>query len=382
MSTRFTFQALPDFLQQALKEMNITEPTDIQEKMIPEALEGQSLIARSQTGTGKTMAYLLPILSKLDPSKKAIQGIILAPTQELAMQIVGVAKELIGNEPFDIGAFIGGANVNRQIEKLKKQKPHLVVGTPGRLLELMQMKKLKVNDVATVTVDEADRMLAEKSSWDAVSEISKRIGRDKQFLFVSATIPENLTEKTALFAPFTVQIEASGELVNNENVAHMYLECEARDKIDTVRKLIHAESIEKGIVFVNQLERLAETTEKLKYRGIKAAALSSDHTKQDREKVLKAFRQGDLHILVATDIAARGLDVEDVTHIIQLDAPAEADSYLHRAGRTGRVGKAGQVITLLEKHQGYKIEQLKRDLELTLEKVFLRKGRLEKERKV
>lgn len=246
----------------------------------------------------------------------------------------------------------------------------------------MQMKKLKVNDVATVTVDEADRMLAEKSSWDAVSEISKRIGRDKQFLFVSATIPENLTEKTALFAPFTVQIEASGELVNNENVTHMYLECEARDKIDTVRKLVHAEEIEKGIVFVNQLERLAETTEKLKYRGIKAAALSSDHTKQERENVLRAFRQGDLHILVATDLAARGLDVEDVTHIIQLDAPAEADSYLHRAGRTGRVGKAGQVITLLEKHQGYKIGQLERDLKLTPEKVFLRKGRLEKDLKV
>lgn len=121
MSTRFTFQDLPDFLQQSLKDMNITEPTDIQEKMIPEAMDGQSLIARSQTGTGKTMAYLLPILSKLDPSKKAIQGIILAPTQELAMQIVGVAKQLIGNEPFDIGAFIGGANVNRQIEKLKNK---------------------------------------------------------------------------------------------------------------------------------------------------------------------------------------------------------------------------------------------------------------------
>ncbi|MCM2675436.1 DEAD/DEAH box helicase [Shouchella plakortidis] len=263
------------------------------------------------------------------------------------------------------------------MDKLKKQKPHIAVGTPGRILELIQLKKLKLKDVLCVTVDEADRMLAEKSSWDAVTEISKRIGRDKQFLFVSATIPETLSEKTATFAPFTVQIEATGQLVNTEQVSHYYVECEARDKIDTVRKLIYAEDIQKGIVFVNQLERLTETTEKFKYRGLKAASLSSDSSKQEREKVLKAFRQGELHILVATDIAARGLDVDDVTHIIQLDAPSEADSYLHRSGRTGRVGKSGRVITLLEKRQAYKVEQLKRDLNITLQKAGLKKGRLE-----
>ncbi|MDQ0206566.1 DEAD/DEAH box helicase [Alkalicoccobacillus murimartini] len=381
MSNLFQSDQLPAFIQESLVAMNITEPTDIQQKMIPEALEGQSIIARSQTGTGKTLAYLLPILSRVDASKKGLQAVILAPTQELGMQILDVAKKLSAEEPLEIAAFIGGANINRQLEKLKKQKPHIAVGTPGRILELIELKKLKLKDVICVTVDEADRMLGEKSSWDAVTEISKRIGRDKQFLFVSATIPESLSEKTAMFAPFTVQIEASGQIINAELVSHFYIECEARDKIDTVRRLIHAEDVQRGIVFVNQLERLTETTEKLKYRGLKAASLSSESTKQEREKVLKAFRQGELHILVATDIAARGLDVEDITHIIQLDAPAETDSYLHRAGRTGRVGKSGRVFTLLEQHQAYKLEKLKRGLDLTLNKAIVRGGRLIEEAK-
>lgn len=374
MSQIFQSELLPDYLKQAVAQMDITEPTDIQQKMIPEALEGQSIIARSQTGTGKTLAYLLPALARVEQAQPGLQTIILAPTQELSMQIYDVAKQLVSEQPIHVASFIGGANIKRQLEKLKKQKPQVVIGTPGRLLELVELKKLKLKDVKTVIVDEADRMFGEASSWKPVTEIAKRTGREKQFLFVSATIPPDLAEKTADFAPFMIELLAEGNVINIENVSHFYIESEARDKIDTVRKLIHAESIQKGVVFVNQLDRLAETTEKLKFRGIKAASLSSDSNKIEREKTLKAFRSAEVHVLVATDLAARGLDVSDVTHIIQLDAPKDSASYLHRAGRTGRAGKTGQVFTLLEPNQAYKLNQLDKELEITLSQAILKQG--------
>ncbi|MDT8858597.1 DEAD/DEAH box helicase [Alkalihalobacillus sp. MEB130] len=377
MSETFSFNKLPNFLVSALEKQGVTEPTDIQAKMIPEALEGQSLIARSQTGTGKTLAFLLPALAKVEKEKKGLQVVVLAPTQELAMQVHEVAKSLTEEESIEIGSFIGGANIKRQVEKLKKQKPQLAIGTPGRLLELIEMKKLKLHEVKIVAVDEADRMMAERPSWEATMQIAKRAGRETQFLFVSATIPKDFSEQVADAAPFVVQLEAEGGLLHTENVEHLYLRVDTRDKIDTARKLIHAENIEKGIVFVNQLDKVAETAEKFSYKGIKALALSSDQGKQEREHALQSFRKGDTHILVATDIAARGLDVNDVTHIIQIDPPASPDSYLHRAGRTGRMGKNGTVITLIDRPNEYKLEKYKRDLKIQLEERFLARGALQ-----
>ncbi|ARK31885.1 DEAD/DEAH box helicase [Halalkalibacter krulwichiae] len=375
MST-FSFDALPTFLKDALREQGIQEPTDIQSKMIPEALEGQSLIARSQTGTGKTLAYLLPALTKIDVAKKGLQVIVLAPTQELAMQVVDVAKSLTEKEPIIIGSYIGGANIKRQVEKLKKQKPQLAIGTPGRLLELIEMKKLKLHEVQVVAVDEADRMMAEHSSWEATIQIAKRAGRETQFLFVSATIPKDFSEQVAAAAPFVVQVEAEGGLVHTENVDHLYIRADERDKIDVARRVIHAENIEKGIVFVNQLEKVAETAEKFSYKGIKALALSSDQSKHEREHALKSFHKGETHILIASDVAARGLDIDNVTHIIQLDAPANSDSYLHRAGRTGRMGKSGKVLTIVDRKSEYKVDKYRRDLKIELKETMLTRGNL------
>ncbi|WP_088103946.1 DEAD/DEAH box helicase [Halalkalibacter urbisdiaboli] len=380
MSKLFSTEYLPDYLIKALQQQSITEPTDIQQKMIPEALEGQDIIARSQTGTGKTLAFLLPTLKKIDPAKKGLQALILAPTQELAMQIVEVAKTLTQEQAVEVGSFIGGANIKRQLEKLKKQKPQLAVGTPGRILELVEMKKLKLHEVDVVAVDEADRMMGERPSWEALKQIAKRIGRNKQYLFVSATIPENFTEQVADFAPFVVKLEAEGGLLQTEQVEHLFVRVSERERIDMARKLIHAEEIKKGILFVNQLEKLAETTEKLTFKGIKAAPLSSDSTKQEREQALQQFRKGDIHILVATDVAARGLDIDDVTHIIQLNPPSSPDSYLHRAGRTGRMGKEGTIITLIDARDEYKVNKYKRDLGVELEECLLSHGKLTKKK--
>lgn len=378
MNDSFTFDQLPTTLATVLAEQGLTEPTDIQKKMIPEALNGQSIIARSQTGTGKTLAFLLPALAKVDPEKKGLQVMILAPTQELAMQVVEVAKGLTKNAPIEIGSFIGGANVKRQIEKLKKQKPQLAIGTPGRMLELIELKKLKLHEVSVVAVDEADRMMAEQSSWEATMQIAKRAGRDTQYLFVSATIPPKFADQVADVAPFVVEMAAEGGVLQTKNVDHLFIRVETRNKIDTARKIIHAEEIKRGIVFVNQLDKLNETAEKFSYRGIKSLALSSDQSKLEREKALQLFRKGDIQILIATDVAARGLDVDDVSHIIQLDAATSPDSYVHRAGRTGRMGKNGRVITLVDQINEYKLVKYKRELNISLDEVELSHGKLEK----
>ncbi|MCK0472696.1 DEAD/DEAH box helicase [Halalkalibacter sp. APA_J-10(15)] len=374
----FTFEQLNESFVSVLKELHITEPTDIQKKMIPEALEGQSIIARSQTGTGKTLAYLLPALNKIDKQVQRLQVLILTPTQELAMQVVDVAKKITEKDPVHIGAFIGGANIKRQVEKLKKQKPQLAVGTPGRLLDLIQMKKLKVADLQVVVIDEADRMMGEQSSWGATMEIAKRAGRDIQYLSVSATIPDGITEQMRQVAPFIVELEAEGGLVEVEKVEHCVLRVEQRDKVDVTRKLVHAETIKRGIVFVNQLEKLHEVAEKLVYKGLRVQALSSDHSKQEREQAMRQLRNGDIDLLVATDIAARGLDIDDITHIIQFDVAATPDQYVHRSGRTGRMGKTGTVITLLDRRDEYKIEKYQKQLKINFSEVVLTHGHLTK----
>ncbi|NEU30047.1 DEAD/DEAH box helicase [bacterium LRH843] len=377
MSETFSFNELPAFLVKALSEQGLDEPTDIQAKMIPEAISGQNMIARSQTGTGKTLAYLLPILAKIDPERKGLQAVVLAPTQELAMQVVDVAKSLAKDLSIEIGAYIGGANIKRQIDRLKKQKPQLAIGTPGRLLELVEMKKLKIHEVQVVAIDEADRMIDERPSWEATMQIAKRAGRETQFLFVSATIPNDFQNKVADVVPFVVQVEAEGGLLHTEKVEHLFIRVDTRDRIDIARRIIHAEEIQKGIVFVNQLDTVSETANKFIFKGMKALALSSEQSKQEREQALTQFRSGDIHILIATDVAARGLDVDNITHIIQLDPPASSDNYLHRAGRTGRMGKSGRVITLIDKKSEYKLEKYRRDLQVEFTECILSHGQFQ-----
>ncbi|PAD91685.1 DEAD/DEAH box helicase [Shouchella clausii] len=374
MINHFQSANWPDAIGANLLAKGIEEPTPIQAAVIPVALAGGNIVARSQTGTGKTLAYLIPLLAKIDVSKQATQAVIVAPSQELAMQIVQVLKETTEHTTITSMPFIGGANIKRQIEKLKKGKPHIVVGTPGRLLELVRLKKIKLVTVHTCVIDEVDRFV-EDEQWAEMEELGKRIGRDAQYLFVSATVPDKLEEKLALFAPAIKRIEAKGSLVP-ASVEHLCLWVEARNRVDVTRKLIAAENIEKGIVFVNHLQKLNETVEKLRFRKVKAVALSSESGKQEREKAIASFSANEAHILVATDVAARGLDLEGVTHIIQLEAPSDPDSYLHRAGRTGRMQRSGKVVTLFEQREHYKKEKYEKQLGIDIKAAALVRGRL------
>lgn len=376
MDKVFNTMGIAPFLMQALKKMNISTPTEIQEEAIPKILAGENVVGRSKTGSGKTLAYLLPLISKLEEGNKDLQGIILAPTQELAMQIFRVVEELMENTSFTIDAFIGNANIKRQLEKLKKQKPQLIVGTPGRVLELAQQKKLKIHQCKLIVIDEADRMLQERETRQAFVEISKRLDKDSQYMFFSATIPTKLLEDIETMIRASVSLVSSEEKLEVEKVEHTFLQCDERERIDTARRLVHSMKVKRGIVFVNHLDKVAETTEKFTYKGMKVAALSSDTDKHHRAKVLQQLQKGDIDVIVASDVAARGLDVNDVSHVINLHPPVDVDAYVHRAGRTGRMGKKGFVITLVTGKERFIIEKFEKKLGIKMIEKELSFGKL------
>lgn len=376
MENTFSQLELSPYLQTALQKMNITTPTEIQKDAIPKILQGESVVGRSKTGSGKTLAYLLPLLTKLDENNKELQGMILAPTHELAMQIYRVLEELTEDTNINIDVFIGSANIKRQLEKLKKQKPQVIVGTPGRIHELAQQKKLKVHQSKMVVVDEADRMLGEKETRQAFIELSKRVDKETNYMFFSATISNDLKDDIETLIRSSVTFISSDEKIETEKVDHLFIKCEERERIDIARRLIHSLKIKRGIVFVNHLDKVVETTEKLRYKGIKAAALSSDNDKQQRAKVMQQIQNGEIEIVVASDLAARGLDVDDVSHIINVHPPVDAQAYVHRAGRTGRMGKTGEVITLVTHKQMFIIDKFEKHLSIKISEKQLAFGKL------
>lgn len=377
MTKGFETLELAPYLMERLQEMNFDRPTNIQLEAIPEILSNNNVIGRSKTGSGKTLAYLLPILTKVNLDQKDLQAVILAPTQELAVQIYRVVEDFVQATGMITDVFIGNANVKRQLEKLKKQKPQLIVGTPGRIFELAQLKKLKIHQAKMVVVDEADRMLKERETRQSFIEISKRLDKDTQYMFFSATISEAMKEDVEALIRASATLVSSDEKLETEKVEHLFITCDERDKIDLTRRMIRNLEVNRGIVFVNHLDKVEETTEKLLYKGIKAGSLSSDSDKVKRAKVMKDIQEGKIDIIVASDLAARGLDVEDVSHIINLHPPVDADAYVHRAGRTGRMGKSGTVISIVTPQEKFIMSKFEKALQIKVTEKKLASGQLQ-----
>ncbi|MEH6980275.1 DEAD/DEAH box helicase, partial [Bacillus pseudomycoides] len=344
--------------------------TEVQKQAIPTILEGQDVIAESPTGTGKTLAYLLPLLHKINPEVKQPQVVILAPTRELVMQIhEEVQKFTIGTD-ISGASLIGGADIKRQVEKLKKH-PRVIVGSPGRILELIRMKKLKMHEVKTIVFDEFDQIVKQKM-MEAVFDVIKSTMRDRQLVFFSATMTKAAEEVARDFAvdPQLVRITRTE---TKSLVEHTYIVCERREKNDYIRRIMHMGNV-KAVAFLNDPFRLDEITEKLKFRKMKAAALHAEANKQEREATMRAFRHGNLEILLATDIAARGLDIDDLTHVIHLELPDTLDQYIHRSGRTGRMGKEGTVVSLVTPQEERKLLQFAKKLGIQFKKHEMFKG--------
>ena len=347
--TDFKTLGLEDNIAEAAKKLGFAKPTDIQAQAVPKSLAGTNLVGQAPTGTGKTMAYLLPLVQRIDTESQAVQTVVLAPTYELAMQIADELTRLTeaGSLPVRSLALIGGANIARQIDRLKK-KPQIVVGSAGRMIELMRKGKLKLARVSTLVLDEFDRLF-------------KALQQETQYLLFSATAPKKALERADFLAdPEVIRVEA-GE-IEPSSIENFYVITPFRDKIETLRKLVHSLPVKRGLVFINRSFDAEKTLEKLQFEGIRAASLLGSNNKLARKNAVAAFRRGQVQLLVSTDLAARGLDIEGIDYVFNLDLPDTAQIYLHRAGRTGRAGAKGAAVTLADIKEAYKLEQLEKKL--------------------
>ena len=327
------------------KKWEFEHEMPIQTKMIPEMLAGKDIVAESPTGSGKTLAYVLPILHQVDGDKKQTQALIMTPSQELSMQIVNVIREWVEGTSITVTQLIGGANMQRQIERLKK-KPTIVVGTPGRLAELVKSKKLKMYDIRQVILDEGDQLLSREHRV-IVKNLIEASNPDRQVTVVSATITDEIeiVANRLMIDPIRIKVTAD-EMPKSGKVIHSYVKTEVRDKTDLLRGLSHLQGV-RALAFINNVDQLRMKELKLQYNEAPIAVLHSEMKKFERQQTLEDFRKGESRILIATDLAARGLDIEGLTHVIHVDVPHTIEQYLHRSGRTGRAGNDGEVLTLL-----------------------------------
>lgn len=359
----------------ALTKESITEPTPIQVAALPVLLAGTSAYLHSETGTGKTLAYLLPLLSRIDLAEEATQVVVVVPTHELAIQIQRQVCTLSQNSGLPIRALllIGGTAMQRQIDKLKK-KPHVVIGSPGRIGELIAMGKLKTARVKSVVIDEADRLLG-GDSLVAVRNIVRTTPSERQMILVSATEQPECSQEATTLAPGMIMLHAGANQVN-PNIEHLYLVCEERDKPEMLRKLMHALYPERALVFVHRNMRAEDIASKLAFHKLAVADLHGAFDKNARKQAMDDFRSGRVGIMIASDLAARGLDIKGVTHIFNLDIPTESKAYLHRVGRTARAGAKGMAVSLMCEREIRLVRRYETELGIRMTRIRLREGRV------
>ena len=348
MNKSFNELNISESIINGLAKQNITIPTGIQETSIPFALENKDIIAEAHTGTGKTLAFLIPIFEKINYEKREMQAIILAPTHELVMQIETQIKLLASNSSMGITSLsiMGESNIEKQIKKLKEIKPHIIVGSPGRILDLIRKKKITAHTIKTIVLDEADNLLS-KNKPAIIKDIIKSTMKDRQLMFFSASINNETLKlaKTLVKDVEIIKIENKSEI--NPKIEHLCILGSLRDRFENLRKLLAAEQPERAIIFVNNNTDLRQINEKLQYHKVKSTAIYGNASKEDRQRALDAFRRGKCNVLVSSDLSARGLDIPEVSHIISLDFPVNPDEYLHRAGRTARGNNSGVSVCLI-----------------------------------
>lgn len=334
----------PEAWQKKMTELHFTQLTDIQEKAFDPIQQGDNLLGISPTGTGKTLAYLLPSLLKLTP-KKAQQLLILSPNTELAGQIFEVTKEWA--EPIGLTAqlFLSGSSQKRQIERLKKG-PEILIGTPGRIFELIKLKKIKMMNVNSIILDEFDELLGD-SQYHFVENIINRVPRDHQMIYMSATdkVDDNL------LAENTLRIDLSDQKLNS--IKHYYISVDKRDRLELLRKLSNIPNF-RGLVFFNSLSDLGASEERLQYNNVSAVSLASDVNVKFRKVILEKFKNHEIALLLATDLVARGIDIDNLEYVINFEVARDKETYTHRSGRTGRMGKTGAVITFVSHKEDLK----------------------------
>lgn len=363
-------------LQKYWEELEYTTPSAIQNRVYDLMKSGRDVVGISPTGTGKTVAYTLPALEQIEP-KAGVQLIILTPSQELAVQVSAVVKEWSSQLGLDVQTIIGGANKVRQMDNLKK-KPEIIVGTTGRILEIAETKKLKLHQVKTVILDEADQLL-EQEQLKTVRQLMSKIPSECQMGFFSATSNALMEDLSKWFTVDPEWIDVTEEDESKGTVLHAYIETPTRKRVEIIRRLTRMEGF-KALVFVNNVANLTQAFEKLQYEGISVAVLHSEKYKTERQHALQQFRDGKVDVLLTTDVASRGLDIRGLPYVIQYDLPINKESYIHRSGRTARMGQAGTVLTLVNDRERREFKKIISSLDITLTPLYLYAGGLVIER--
>lgn len=332
-------------IMKALEKMGFEEATPIQKETIPLAMQGNDVIGQAQTGTGKTAAFGIPMIEKIDPKQRKIQGLVVAPTRELAIQVAEEIHRLGKFKGVRALPVYGGQHMERQIRSLK-EGPQIVVATPGRLLDHMRRRTIRIDHVQIAVLDEADEML-NMGFIDDIRDILKGIPEERQTLLFSATMPKEIRNiaSTLMKTPKEVKVKAKEMTV--ENIEQFFVEVPEKYKFDTLTNHMDINAPELAIVFSRTKRRVDEITEGLQARGFRAEGIHGDLTQGKRTSVLNKFKNGRVEVLVATDVAARGLDISGVTHVYNFDIPQDPESYVHRIGRTGRAGRTGEAISFI-----------------------------------
>lgn len=358
MTTEFKDLGLHPQLLQAIDELGYTEPTPIQAGVIPAILNGNDMIGQAQTGTGKTAAFALPILHKIDPHHDFVQALVLAPTRELAMQVAKAMEDYGRYRNARVLPIYGGSSYSKQKRELRRGVD-VVVGTPGRLIDLIEQKILDLSHVKTVVLDEADEMLSMGFVED-IERILEEVPFYRQTTIFSATMPKEIRRlaKKYMSEPQSVTIERKQLTV--DAIEQRYYLVRQSDKLNALTRLFEVEDITRCIIFARTRAGTGELANELIARGFHAEILNGDLTQEAREQVMNRFRNDQIKVLVATDVAARGLDIDDISHVINFDLPTDPEVYVHRVGRTGRAGATGIAATLLTPKELWRLRKIEK----------------------
>ncbi|KZE36980.1 DEAD/DEAH box helicase [Bhargavaea cecembensis] len=350
--TKFSDLNISDSTQLSLERMGFEEATPIQEETIPLAQEGKDVIGQAQTGTGKTTAFGVPIIEKIDTQNPDIQALIIAPTRELAIQVSEEIYRIGYGKRARILSVYGGQEIGRQIRALRN-RPQIVVGTPGRILDHIKRGTMKLHGVETLVLDEADEML-NMGFIEDINAILENVPSERQTLLFSATMPGPIRKIADNYMKSPAEVRIKAKEMTVENIEQYFVKAQEREKFDALTRLLNVHPPELAIIFGRTKRRVDEVAQALNLRGYLAEGIHGDLTQAKRLSVLRQFKEGKIDILVATDVAARGLDISGVSHVYNFDIPQDPESYVHRIGRTGRAGKSGVAVTFVTpREMGY-----------------------------
>ena len=343
--TTFNEMSLSESTTKAISNMGFEEATPIQASTIPAVLKGRDIIGQAQTGTGKTAAFGIPLIEKINVSEGSISALVVTPTRELAVQVAEELNKIGQFKGIRALPIYGGQDINRQMRSLRN-RPHIIVGTPGRLMDHMRRKTVRLDQVIMAVLDEADEML-NMGFIDDIREILKDLPEERQTLLFSATMPRQIQDLARTFMKNPEVISVKSKEMTVPNMDQHYIEVQERQKFDVLCRLLDIQSPDLAIIFGRTKKRVDELHEALNKRGYSAEGIHGDLTQGKRDSVMRKFKEGITEILVATDVAARGLDISGVTHVYNFDIPQDPESYVHRIGRTGRAGKHGLATTFV-----------------------------------